>query len=199
MAYLPAFRFSFALFTGIALFSGCCANNVCDCNDAQADAIKIRFARSQSATDMVGFTPGDLDTLIVQRYPKDLNTTNFRSVTPETVTLFRTADRAYDSLVINNATPFPQSGTNRIDQYKYVVRYNDPRRAQRLRPRSVPALIIDKVELNGSFEANGCCTCYTNLQKTVTFRQDSTVAPSAAVIIDLKNPSAVLTVDKSKK
>ena len=188
MAYLPSFRFSAVLVSGIALlFSGCCANNVCDYDDSQADAIRLVFTKS--------FTAADLDTLVVQRYPLTLTAANLKTTKPETVTLIRTTTPVRDSvLVINNTTPFPQSNTStKLDQYKYVVRYYAaPRRVQ---PRSALALIIDNVTLKGDFSGNGCCTYYLNTQKIVTSRKDSATA-TAPRISDLTGAASVLTIDK---
>jgi len=188
MAYLPSFRFSAVLVSGIALlFSGCCANNVCDYDDSQADAVRLVFKKS--------FTAADLDTLVVQRYPLTLTAANLKTTKPETVTLIRTTTPVRDSvLVINNTTPFPQSNTStKLDQYKYVVRYYAaPRRVQ---PRSALALIIDNITLKGDFSGNGCCTYYLNTQKIVTSRKDSATA-TAPRISDLTGTASVLTIDK---
>ncbi len=188
MAYLPSFRFSAVLVSGIALlFSGCCANNVCDNDDSEADAIRLVFSKA--------FTAADLDTLVVQRYPLSLTAANSQTTKPETVTLIRTTTPGRDSvLLINNTTPFPQSNTTaKLDQYKYVVRYYAaPRRVQ---PRSALALIIDNVALKGDFSGDGCCTYYRNSQKTVTSRKDSATT-TAPRVSDLTQTNSVLTIDK---
>ena len=61
-----------------------------------------------------------------------------------------------------------------------------------MRP-SKPVLVIDSVKLSGSFEGNGCCTCYTNSRKLVLARPDSN---AAATYTDLKSRKAVLPVTK---
>lgn len=171
------------------MLAGCCANNVCDCpNEAQADAIRIVFDKSK-------FTiPEELDTLVLVRY---LHYDPAKPPTPlpkpETVTLIRTAKQVanYDTLLINNATPFGQLGSARLDTFSYVVRYY-PGTKPKLRPSKL-ALVIDNVKLSGSFEGNGCCTCYTNSRKRVLARSDSA---KTAAYTDLKSRKAVLTVTR---
>jgi hypothetical protein len=157
-----------ATFAGLAaLVGGCCANNVCDCpNETQADAVRIVFDRSK-------FAPADLDTLVLVRY-LHYNPQQQPAVLPkpEVATLTRTAAQAYDTLTINNTTPFTQLGSARLDAFSYVVRYY-PGLKPKTRPSKL-ALVIDTVKLSGSLEGNGCCTCYTNSRKLALARRDST-------------------------
>lgn len=174
MAYLLPSRFSAVFYLGAALLvSGCCANNVCNCDDAQADAIGLRF---------VNFAASDLDTVSIVRYPLEFT----RATIPERVTIIGTAPG--DTITLNNTTPFAQVGTTKLNQYHYLVQYQVGSRLS----RPVTALIIDKVALQGSFEGSGCCTCYTNTQKAVTIRKDSATTASTT---DLKN-NPVLTITK---
>lgn len=162
MAYSLPSRFSAAaLLSAGLLLSGCCANNICDCKgEAQADAIKLVFGPT--------FAAADLDTVLIQRYPLIITP----ATKPETVTLIRTAAQAYDTLYLNNATPFAPSGATKLSQYVYVVKYYaTPHRA-----RPVTVLNIDNVALKGKLTGNGCCTCYTNTYKSAAVRKDSTVA-----------------------
>jgi hypothetical protein len=169
------------------MLAGCCANNVCDCpNEAQADAIRIVFDKASYKS------PTELDTLVLVRYlhyakpPTPLPK-------PETVTLIRTAKQVatYDTVIINNATPFSQLGSARLDAFTYVLRYF-PDSKLKLRPAK-QALVIDSVKLSGSLEGNGCCTCYTNSRKQVLARSDST---KTATYTELKPRKAVLTVTR---
>ncbi|GAA4052350.1 hypothetical protein GCM10022409_44070 [Hymenobacter glaciei] len=145
-----------------ALLAGCCANNVCDCpNEAEADAIRIVFGQKFLATD--------LDTLLLVRYLRpDLKNPAAVLPKPEAVTLPRTAAQlaANEALLINNTAPFGQFGSARLDTFRYVVRYypNGTRKASQV------ALFIDQIKLGGSFEGNGCCTCYTNSRKIALTR-----------------------------
>ena len=177
MAYLLPFRFSAYSWLGAALLAGCCANNVCDCpGEAKADIIKLVFAPS--------FSPADLDTVMILRYPLKITA----ATKPETVTYVRTAAQAYDTLFLNNSAPFSQSGSQKLNQYRYLVKYYaTPRRR-----RPATALIVDSVALQGSFDGTGCCTCYTNSKKTVVVRKDSASAKTTA---DLK-PRPVLLIAK---
>lgn len=158
MAQLHSFRFSILGLVLIALFNGCCANNVCNCNDAQEDAIQLRFSMDASST---GFAATELDTIIIQRFPKKFTTTTV----PESVTLLRAGKQVRDSVVLANAAPFAQSGSARLSQYRYVVQYfkDVPNRKSVL----TTALVIDSVLLKGSYDGSGCCTCYHNTAKSV--------------------------------
>ena len=170
------------------LLAGCCANNVCDCpNEAQADAIRIVFDRTTFPV------AAELDTLVLVRYLRLGPQNQGPLPKPETVTLVRTAAQiaANDTVVINNTTPFSQLGSARLDAFSYVLRYY-PNSKPKVRP-SKRALVIDSVRLSGSFEGNGCCTCYTNSRKEAFARFDSTKMPGYT---DLKPRRAVLTVTR---
>jgi hypothetical protein len=185
MAYLMLLRCSAAsLLSAALLLSGCCANNVCDCNDEQADAIHLRFSS--------GFKAADLDTIIIQRSPLPFNAT----AKAESVTLIRTAAHVRDSLVLNNNTPFAQAGTTKVNRYKYVIQYL----TQAPRSKSVPttALVIDSTKLRGTLAGNGCCTCYTNTEKTVyvTKARKNSPVPDSAFVVDLKKRPSYIEVTK---
>ena len=150
------------------LATGCCANNVCECDDARQDAIVLRFSADTLRAAGQGFRAMDLDTVVVLRYPLPaVANSKF-----ETVTLYRRNTLATDStFVLNNNTPFAQVGSTKLHHYRYVVRYLAHPRGGNGMPikRGVPTtvLTIDKVLLKGSFDGNGCCTCYTNTQKAL--------------------------------
>lgn len=168
MFFSPIIRLAALAGLGMVL-AGCCANNVCDCtNEAQADAVRIAFDRSKFAKD-------ELDTLVLVRYLRpDPKNPSAVLPKPEAVTLIRTAAQlaANDTLTISNSTPFGQFGSARLDTFSYVLRYY-PGSKPRTRPSKL-ALVIDQVKLGGSFEGNGCCTCYTNSRKEAFTRRDST-------------------------
>ena len=164
---LPVRLLPFSLVSLALLFAGCCANNVCDCNDAQQDAIALRFSRDLSASGR-GFTDADLDTIVFQRYPLPY----VPSGRFESVTLFRGASTGYDStIVLNNGTPFLQVGSNKLNHYRYVVQYlAHPVGATGVpvkRGVPSPVLVIDTVRLQGSLDGSGCCTCYSNTRKAI--------------------------------
>ena len=188
MTHLLPFRLSAVLLVSLELLlPGCCANNVCNCpGEAQADALKLVFSKND-------FTVAtDLDTIELQRYPLVIIPTNSTNpgTRPEIATLVRSAAQAYDTIVINNSTPFAQTGTAKLDQYRYYVRYRPALPAPRQK-RSAFALVIDKVTLKGSLDGNGCCTCYTNSQKVLTTRKDSTASAATAQTTDLRALPAI--------
>jgi hypothetical protein len=160
MAHFPIFRFSaLAVLCGL-LLNSCCANNVCECNDAQADAIQLRFS-TDTTRGARGFIASELDTVIIQRYPKIFT----NNTVPQSVTLVRTGAQISQPIELNNTTPFTQTGTDKLNQYRYVVRYLAPVRNSK--PLATTVLTIDSVLLRGTFEGTGCCTCYSNTDKVV--------------------------------
>ena len=161
------------------LLSGCCANNVCDCNDADADVVELRFSTNISRND--------LDTVVIQRFPVPLPA----GAKPETVTLIRSSAQAYDSIRLNNNTPFPQISTTKLDGYRYVVQYyvTQPGRKAAL----TTLLNINKIELQGSIDGDGCCTCYINSKKTVFARREGFPQDS---VFDLKRAPFFLKISK---
>lgn len=168
--------------TGL-LLSGCCANNVCDCNDADADVVELRFASSFSNA----VSNADLDTVVIQRYPVRLLT----GAKPEIVTLIRTAARSRDSIRLNNNSPFPQISTTKLDSFRYVVQYyvTQPGRKAAL----TTLLTINKIKLQGSLNGDGCCTCYVNSEKTVFARREGFLQDS---VFDLKRDPRFLKISK---
>ena len=73
-----------------------------------------------------------------------------------------------DIIVINNASPFASSSTTKLNAYTYRIGVVRGRR----KPR--PIYYITGIELNGRYNANGCCTCYENTKKTDTLTTGST-------------------------
>lgn len=178
MASSPLLRL-IALFTGL-LLSGCCANDVCDRDDSQEDVIKLVFSSQ--------FTTAELDTLVLVRYPLVFDPL---TTTPETVTLIRLGAQPSDTIFLNNRTPFAQSGTARLNQYRYQIRYRRMPRPAKL----ATALLIDQVTLKGGFDGNGCCTYYTNTDKRIAARRDSSLLQSADTVYNLK-PRPVFKIYK---
>lgn len=173
----------------IGLLAGCCANNVCNCQDERADAFFFRFD-----TGPAGFVPQtELDTVLLKRFALPLNAvglpafvkTHFTSFTDyadslstagsyDLVTMVRsTALRANavqtDTVVINNNLPFTQSGSRKLNTYLY-----------RIEVRSAPGLVLKanprryelkKINIRGEFDGTGCCTCYRNTLKMATLTE----------------------------
>jgi hypothetical protein len=65
------------------------------------------------------------------------------------------------NFIINNASPFTQSNTRKLDRYTYKIY---------LGKRWVPTdtFSIRNVRLNGGFVGDKCCACYENTQKEIT-------------------------------
>ena len=188
MALLPFFRPTTVFFLGALLFSGCCANNTCDCQDAQADAITLRFSSA--------FTRADLDTIVVQRSPLPYSPTN----KVESVTIIRTVVQLRDTLRndtlrINNTAPFPQVSTTKLDGYRYVIQYLTQQ--PKSKPAATTLLIINEVALNGRLDGDGCCTCYTNTEKVVnaTKPKGASTPADSTFTIDL-NQKPVIELTK---
>ena len=180
MAPISSFRLT-ALSIGL-LLSSCCANNVCNCNDEQQDVIKLVFAEN--------FSTAELDTLVLLRYPLVIDTL---TTVPQTVTLIRPNARPNDAILLNNNTPFAQVGATRLNQYRYQIRYRKAPRPAKL----ATALIIDQVTLKGSLDGNGCCTCYTNYDKRIAARQDSSQRERADTVYNLR-PQPVFKIYKKR-
>ena len=150
-------RLRVVLVAGFALLSGCCANNVCDCDDARADAIELRFALGGPQ----GFVPQDLDTITLRRYPLPYDPLGKF----ESVTLYQTPGQVQDSILLTNNVPFSQSGSTKLNAYRYVVQYLKPVPGRKPVPTDVA--VLDRVQLAGTLDADACCTCYTNTEKAV--------------------------------
>ncbi|OGX84670.1 hypothetical protein [Hymenobacter glacialis] len=183
MALLSFFRPTTVFLLGALLFSGCCANNTCDCQDARADAINLRFSSA--------FTAADLDTIVVQRSPLPFSATN----KVESVTIIRTAAQLRDTLRINNNAPFPQVSTTKLDGYRYVIQYLTQQ--PKSKPAATTLLIINEVALSGRLDGDGCCTCYINTEKVVnaTKPKGATTAADSTFTIDL-NQKPVIELTK---
>ena len=195
MTDLLPFRFSTILSLGGALLlSSCCANNECDCKDEPlADAVVLRFLiNADSLAGGRGFGRLDVDTIIIQRSPRPFKAT----IKPETVTLIRTAAQARDSVVLNNNTPFGQVTNFKLNHYRYVVQYL--KHLPNSKPIATTIVVIDSVQLKGRLDGTGCCTCYTNSQKTVYASKPKRLNPAqdSAFVVDLKQKPYYLGLTK---
>lgn len=178
--------FRLIAFLGVAgALAGCCANNVCDCNDARADAFYFKFD-----TGAGGFAPAtELDTVVLKRYTLRLDAkglpalikTNQLTYTAyadsldkagvfDQVNVVRSMATAIrprvttDTVVINNNAPFTQAGPRKLDTYLYRIEVRRaPGQLLRNNPRRYE---LGKISLVGEFYGTGCCTCYRNTSKT---------------------------------
>ncbi|MBF9237808.1 hypothetical protein I2I05_10420 [Hymenobacter sp. BT683] len=179
MTYPLPNRFATACCLSLLLLSGCCANDVCDCQDEQADAVQLSFSPA--------FGTADLDTIIILRSPLPYLPTN----KVETVTLIRTAAQLRDSIRLNNTTPFTQVGSTKLNGYRYAIQYLVQKPGAK--PVPITALVIDSVRLSGSLAGDGCCTCYTNAEKTVyaTRPKRTGTGSDSTFVVDLKQVPAI--------
>ncbi|AWM35065.1 hypothetical protein DDQ68_21225 [Hymenobacter nivis] len=167
-------------FLGVAgALAGCCANNVCDCNDARADAFYFKFATGTS-----GFAPAELDTVVLKRYTLRLDAKGVPNIKSDSLTIYAdlldkagTFDQVNvvrsttttkplvttDSVFINNNAPFTQAGPRKLDTYLYRIEVRQAGKLLRDSPRRYQ---VDSLALTGEFYGTGCCTCYRNLSKT---------------------------------
>ncbi|RYY15507.1 MAG: hypothetical protein EOO36_12610 [Cytophagaceae bacterium] len=176
-----------SLLTLLAL-AGCCANNVCICQDELADALffKINYTphRQYSGTTPTSFSANDVDTIRIYRItrspvtPKDTIIDSVTVARPHeyrggdtliapTATVVNTGGGTttllyQDLVVINNASPFASTG-GKLSNYNYrigIIRNASKRR----KPLAIYA--VSNIALQGRYDANGCCTCYQNTGKS---------------------------------
>ena len=102
--------------------AACCGSVACDNRaDALDDALVFRF--NLDSTTAQGFRAAQLRTVYVRRVPLDT------AQRPRADTVALTARRQLvPEVVLNNAQPFAQSGTRKLDQYTYEI-YLGTRRA----------------------------------------------------------------------
>ncbi|MBC8084148.1 MAG: hypothetical protein H7Z21_13150 [Hymenobacter sp.] len=142
------------LITATAL-AACCGSVACNCRDNQDDALFFRFRLDSSAAQ--GFRTAELDSVFLRRVPIDT------AQRPRADTVLLTGSRLnfVRTFTINNAQPFPQSGTRKLDQYDYEI-YLGRRRAATTR------FVIDTVRVLDQIVGNGCCACNVNTRKELT-------------------------------
>jgi hypothetical protein len=137
------------------LLAGCCANNVCDCNDSRADAIYLRY----QVDGISAFRPEEIYTISVLRF-KVLPKLATDKPVYDSVAFVRTASTVNQPIVINNNAPFGQASSLKLNNYEgYVLKVGTAGRV-------IQQDVLQNIKLSGSFEADGCCTCYRNISKT---------------------------------
>jgi hypothetical protein len=150
--------------------SGCCANDVCLCNDRLADALAFRYAHAIKVA--TGINASSVDSVIVARTtlpdPKNpTSTTRTDSLVVGRRVFVPTAGSTtaivtQDTVIINNASPFASAGsTTKLDAYTYRITLYKSAKA-------LATYRITHVELQGRYNSTGCCTCYQNLSKVLT-------------------------------
>ena len=174
-----------ALLGGLALLGGCCANNICDCpGEAKGDAVPLTFSADTATTASPGFRAADLDTLVLRRYPLPYKTTSKF----DEVLLYRRGARVRDTLVLNNNTPFAQSGNLKLSGYAYELLYL-AHPANVRKGVATRVVLIERIALKGALEGDGCCTCHTNTGKYVTVAG----RPDSLNLTGAQAPSIILT------
>lgn len=151
----------FLLLTSAVMLAACCGSVACDCQDERADALFFQFDRDTTVTRK-GFTTAELRTVyLVRQYLAD----TARSPTRDTVVVTRTTAEVNSNtpVLINNNVPFVQASNRKVDRYQYQV-YVGARTAPTF------TLVVDSVELDNRYRADGCCTCYLNTKKNVYLR-----------------------------
>jgi hypothetical protein len=81
-----------------------------------------------------------------------------------------------DLIVINNASPFSSRASIKLDSYTYRIGVLRSRAGRR---KPSPLYYITNIQLQGRYNADGCCTCYENTAKayTLTIGATATTAP----------------------
>jgi hypothetical protein len=173
-AYLVAAMKKFLCFLpGLAIMmalSGCCANDVCICNDSLADALVLSY--SHRVKIGAGINASDVDSAIVSRIarPDPKNPSNIprtdslvigrKVLVPRTGII--TDSTVQDIITINNASPFASAGdTIKLNAYKYHITLYKSKKV-------LATYLINNIELRGRYNSTGCCTCYENLSKAFT-------------------------------
>jgi hypothetical protein len=199
-----------AFATCLAL-AGCCANDTCDCQDYLADALFFRFNytphRLSASGRFASFNAQDIDTIRIYRrsiIPSTLRDTIGYVRQLDSVTVVRQLDTRtspgdtliatrvlstsansstttlvdQDLIVINNASPFATRGSAKLDSYTYRIGVLRSRTGRR---KPSPIYYITNIQLQGRYNADGCCTCYENTAKTYTLTIGATATTSPRV------------------
>jgi hypothetical protein len=188
--------------------AGCCANDVCLCDDALADALSFEF----KVGGTTGFPPSQIDTFFIVRITTPAaNAPVGTMIVKDSVlrvlplaisgsdTTIATGPNGtnLNSIVINNAAPFASAGsTTKLDAYTY--RINAYQRVTRGGKRTISRVffLINNIKLAGKDDPSGCCTCYENTLKV--FDLSSNIHPlqparTLPIVPDPNNPKALVT------
>jgi hypothetical protein len=154
------------LFVFSTALAACCGSVACVCDDNVDDALFFRFALDTATTNPnpTGFRPNDLDTVYIQRVPLD----TAQRPRADTVVILGGRLGFVPTLVINNASPFPQSGTRKLDQYTYKILLASRRQRSNPRYREIKSFSVTNIKVEDEFISKSCCTCNNNIQKDLT-------------------------------
>lgn len=150
--------------TGVlAALAGCCANNVCDCQDEHADDLTLQFRVSDNpAANPGSFAPADVDTVYLLRYALPLPGGSGR-IPRDSVRLVRPVAQATNPIIINNNAPFGAVPGRKLDRYSYTVFVRLSGSPQSTAGRK--SYVLRDIVLRGELDGTGCCTCYRNTTK----------------------------------
>lgn len=158
--------------------AGCCANDVCICNDALADALSFKFELGGAT----GFRPSQIDTFWIVRitYPlanAPVGTMIVKDSVLRVLPLVISASgdttiapgpntTDLNSIVINNAAPFASAGsTTKLNAYDYRISAYQAISQGGTHTVKRISYLINNIKLAGQNDSRGCCSCYSNTLK----------------------------------
>jgi hypothetical protein len=155
------------LFVVSTALAACCGSVACDCQDSLDDAIVFNFNLDPASPNRFDSTA--LDTVFFVRQPRQNTVPTPTPAVPviDTLLLVRQGLSRGNSVVLNNAQPFGQRGTRKLDQYSYTL-YLGRRRTPTYRVR------IDSVRLRNQLDGDGCCTCNRTVGKLLYLNGQTT-------------------------
>lgn len=173
--------------------TGCCANDVCICQDELADALFFTF-RIGGAT---GFQAAQVDTLFIVRIPHPTSLVP----NPARDSVLRILPLAnggttltQDSIIsINNAAPFAATGGVKLDAYDYQITAYQYNKAAPNGTRYRYTFKVSNIRLAGQYVANGCCTCYSNTGKQFDLRSNLSAAAAQTKVVTAPVAKPIIT------
>ncbi|AYA37055.1 hypothetical protein D3Y59_08305 [Hymenobacter oligotrophus] len=151
---------------GAVLFAGCCGSVACDCQNYRTDALIFQF--SADSVSGRGFRASELANIALVRYNTIYPEDSANVQKTDTVRLTRTRATAFAPVVIDNTEPFAQrfgrklGSPNPRESHRYAILLTGAQRNSPVRKR----YFIGGLTLRGKVEADGCCTCYENIEKS---------------------------------
>jgi hypothetical protein len=145
--------------------AGCCANDICICQDELADALFFTF-RVGGAN---GFRADQVDTLFIVRipHPTALVPKPTRDSILRVLPLAANGTQLTEdsTISINNAAPFAASGGLKLKDYDYQITAYQYSKSAPNGNRYRYTFKISNIVIDGQYNAKGCCTCYQNTGK----------------------------------
>lgn len=165
--------FTWLLLAGAALvLAACCGSVACDCQDQNDDSFYFRF--NLDSTSTAGFRAAQVQRVYISRSTPDTiplvvnGTRVVRNGIPrdtivmlsDTAIITRPARQVADPVIIGNTTPFTARAGQKVNSSTYSIFV--------LRaPRDTVRYQLTNLAITGDFEADGCCACYRNTNKTL--------------------------------